>query len=246
MKIVYLNTWGGRMTQPLIEFFKNNQDVDVFCLQEVFHSAHGKEVLYRDGTSFNLFEDIKKVIPEYLGFYYPHYGDHWGLACFVRKDLNVMQEGEVFVYKYKGYVPEQAGNTAKNIQYMTFGIEDNQKITIINFHGLWNGQGKGDTDDRMEQSATIIDFLKNIDHPFILGGDFNLSPDTKSLTMFEDFGLRNLIKENGITSTRTSYYQKENKFADYVFVSKGVQVEDFQVLPDEVSDHAPLCVKINA
>jgi exonuclease III len=39
MKIVFLNTWGGRVGQPLLEFFKNHQDVDVFCLQEVWSNA---------------------------------------------------------------------------------------------------------------------------------------------------------------------------------------------------------------
>ena len=63
--------------------------------------------------------------------------------------------------------------------------------------------------------------------------------------MIESVDLRNLIKEYGITSTRTSLYPKEGKFADYVFTSKGVDVETFKVLPDEVSDHAPLYVKIN-
>ncbi len=56
----------------------------------------------------------------------------------------------------------------------------------------------------------------------------------------EDFGLRNLIKEYGITSTRTSFYTKPEKFADYMLVSPGVEVKDFKVLPDEVSDHSPL------
>jgi endonuclease/exonuclease/phosphatase family metal-dependent hydrolase len=37
-----------------------------------------------------------------------------------------------------------------------------------------------------------------------------------------------------------SFYEKPEKFADYMFVSKGIAVRDFQVLPDEVSDHAPL------
>jgi endonuclease/exonuclease/phosphatase family metal-dependent hydrolase len=75
-----------------------------------------------------------------------------------------------------------------------------------------------------------------------LCGDFNLPPNTKSLAMFEEFGLRNLISEYKINSTRTSFYTKEEKFADYIFVSNGIKVNDFSVLPDEVSDHAPLFI----
>ena len=73
-------------------------------------------------------------------------------------------------------------------------------------------------------------------------GDFNLLPSTESIKMFEDFDLINLIKENNIISTRTSFYKKEEKFADYVFVSKGIKVNEFKVLIDEISDHSPLLI----
>jgi len=74
----------------------------------------------------------------------------------------------------------------------------------------------------------------------VLCGDFNLLPDTESLKRLEGIGLRNLIKEYGITSTRTSFYDKPAKFADYALVSEGIEVKDFKILPDEVSDHSPM------
>ena len=52
--------------------------------------------------------------------------------------------------------------------------------------------------------------------------------------------MRNLIRENNITSTRTELYEKELRMADYIFVSPEVTVKDFKVLPDVVSDHSPL------
>jgi hypothetical protein len=55
--------------------------------------------------------------------------------------------------------------------------------------------------------------------------------------MLEEAGLRNLIKGYGITSTRTSLYKKEHRFADYTFVSENISVIDFKILPEEVSDH---------
>ena len=115
----------------------------------------------------------------------------------------------------------------------------------MNFHGLWNGNGKSDTEDRINQSKKIIEFVKTIKGDFALLGDFNLSPDTESLQMIgRELGCRELIKEYGITSTRTSLYTKPNKFADYVFVSNGIDVIDFKVLPDEISDHTPLLLEI--
>ena len=79
----------------------------------------------------------------------------------------------------------------------------------------------------------------------MLCGDFNLAPDTQSLRMLEAAGLRNLVAEFGVTSTRTSLYRRPERFADYVFVSPGVDVSAFRVLPDEVSDHAPLMLQFD-
>jgi hypothetical protein len=62
-------------------------------------------------------------------------------------------------------------------------------------------------------------------------------PDTESLKKLENIGMRNLIKEFNITGTRSSHYAKPERFADYTLVSDGIKVNDFKVLPDEVSDH---------
>lgn len=92
-------------------------------------------------------------------------------------------------------------------------------------------------------SRKLAGYIENYEGAKVLCGDFNLSPDTESLKMIEALPLRNLVKEYGVTSTRTSYYKKENRFADYVLVNDKVEVIDFQVLPDEVSDHSALMVE---
>lgn len=247
MKIIFLNTWGGRVTEPLKKFFETHQDVDVFCLQEVWSGAL-KEKKDHPEEMENLFSDVGIILNSYEKLFAPvDEGGDYGLAIYYRKTLLPIGFGSSMIHDKEKYFPDRDFTTHKrNLQYVTLQIEDQQKISILNFHGLWNGQGKGDTEDRLQQSEKIITFLKTINHPFILGGDFNLLPDTQSLKRLEDFGLINLVKEYGVINTRTSYYTKENKFADYILVSKGVQVEDFEVLPDEVSDHAPLYVKINA
>jgi endonuclease/exonuclease/phosphatase family metal-dependent hydrolase len=246
MKIMYLNTWGGRVAEPLKKFFESNQDVDVFCLQEVWHDA-SFSVMDKDEQP-DLFSQIGTVLDTYEKVFAPanERGDY-GLAVYYKKSLLKISDDNLMIHDREEFFPDRNITSFKrNLQCITFQVEDCQKLTILNFHGLWTGTGKNDTADRLVQSDTIIAYLKTLKHSFILGGDFNLSPDTESLKKFEDFGLKNLIKEWKIMSTRTSFFTFENKFADYVFVSKGVNVLDFRVLPDEVSDHAPLCVKISA
>ena len=118
---------------------------------------------------------------------------------------------------------------------------NNKVINILNVHGLWTGKGKSDSEDRIKQSQNIIDFIKTLEEETVLCGDFNLNPDTESIKMFENFGLKNLIRENNTSSTRTSLYIKdENPFADYTFVSKDVEVKSFEIMPHEVSDHSAM------
>lgn len=185
-------------------------------------------------------QEISSLLSGYEAYFRPHFMDNYGLMMLVKKDSKVIAEGEVFVYKEKGYVPSgDIGNHARNIQYVTL-LVDGKPLTVINFHGLWNGKGKTDTEDRLNQSRNIINFINSLNSECILCGDFNLLPTTKSLMLFEETGLKNMIKEHNITSTRSSFYQKPEKYADYIFISAGLREKDFKVLIDQVSDHLPL------
>ena len=239
MKLVTLNTWGGRAGKALLlDFFRKYKDVDVFCLQEIskvpFENFEG------------LLQEISEALSGHQSYFHTQYLDHYGLQTLVKKNFAVTEDGEVYVYKYKGYIPEgDVGNHARNIQYITLNLKDGP-ITIINFHGLWDEkvQGKIDTADRINQSKKIVEFVESLSNGFILCGDFNLLPDTESIAILEKAGLRNLIKEYGVTSTRTSFYTKPEKYADYIFVSQGIDVKTFKVLPEEVSDHSALFLEI--
>jgi len=81
--------------------------------------------------------------------------------------------------------------------------------------------------------------MNKFDGEKILCGDFNLNPNTQSVSIL-DRGMKNLIKNFKITSTRSSLYKKDEKFADYMIVSNGINIVNFKVKEDLVSDHLPL------
>ena len=238
MKIVSLNTWGGRVYKPLLEFFKTHSDVDVFCLQEVYHNAV-TEVVKKENfeDALNLHTDIQEILTEYQGYFRPHVDNCYGLAIFAKKDLKVEEEGDIMIFNVHDY--KKGANHSRNLQYLKL-----KNLTIANVHGLWNGKGKTDTEERLDQSKIIKGFLETTNTPNVLCGDLNLLPDTKSIEILELAGMKNLIKEFAVTSTRTSYYTKPEKFADYMFVTPDINVVDFKVLPEEVSDHSALLLEI--
>jgi exonuclease III len=252
MNVISLNIWGGRAgKEGLLKFFEDHRDTtDIFCLQEVWSDRFtvfegrlaGGVPINNEGIMVHALQEIAATLPDHIPYFRTRLLDDYGLCMFVRNSLEVIEEGDIFVHLFKGYVPpegEDIGRHAANLQYVTIN-DQNGPVTVLNFHGLWNGLGKGDSEERLAQSDRIIEYINSLKNPSVVCGDFNLTPDTESIKKFDDAGLENLIKTYGVTSTRTSLYTKPGKFADYVFVSDGVTVNDFKVLPDEVSDHAPL------
>jgi endonuclease/exonuclease/phosphatase family metal-dependent hydrolase len=243
MKLICLNTAGGFVKNELHAFItKHAADTDIFCFQEIFDNAH---VTTLGDIDQNLYTTITELLPNHKGYYAPSQENDEGIAMFIKPTIKLDALGDVFVHRYLNAMEDKERRTlGRNLQYVQF-TQNGQDYTVINVHGLWNGAGKKDTPDRLKQSRKIKDFIKTrAKGKVILIGDLNLEPDTKSLAILEA-GMRNLIKENDITSTRSHYHKWPNKFADYALVSNDLQVIHFEVLQDQVSDHLPLLLEFS-
>lgn len=250
MKLITLNTWAGRAYGPQIEFLKERaRDTDIFCFQEVYHGAEKFE-LPGDNAVTDMYLQYTKLLKEFSGekatANVHEVGEEkipYGLALFVRKDIEVLERGVHEIFTLTEPVKLRDGLVLWNrlLQYVTIPY-GNTTVTIFNLHGLYTGGGKDDESLRLEQSKRIRKFMNEHLGEKILCGDFNLNPNTESLAILEE-SMRNLIKENNVTCTRSHYYEKPGKFADYILVSPGISVKNFQVLQDVVSDHLPLMLE---
>lgn len=124
-----------------------------------------------------------------------------------------------------------------------------QVVHIGNFHGVSRPGEKLDDPVRLRQSRRLLEFFEDKAGPKIIGGDFNLLPETQSIVMFEARGYRDLIKEFRIETTRNrlaweAHPNSKQYFSDYVFVSPEVKLKGFSVPNLEVSDHLPLLLEI--
>lgn len=246
MKLLSLNIWGGQVYEPLIGFIKEQSEtVDIFCFQEMLNGIKGEKsdvISNAPNAIVDIYSQFQDILLGFQGYFAPAQ-DEAGNAIFIRKNIKVLKEDNFFVYRFlNSYKDGKTETMGRNLQYIQFKVEDKQFI-VANLHGLWDPQGKGDTPERIKQFKKVKEFLDNCEGKKILCGDLNLLPDTQSMLILEK-EMKNLVKDYKITSTRSSLYSrfldKNDKFADYVLVSKDVSVKDFKVLSNEVSDHLPL------
>jgi hypothetical protein len=229
MKILFLNCWYGQTEEIFFDFIKEHSfNTDIFCFQEIPPELNQK---------------LKKLLSSHQAIYNSdettHFGFKNGDAIFVLSNLPVLASGKKEFF-------DRDPNEIGYLQYSRIKI-GNTKLLLGNVHGLAHPGTKLDNPKRLIQSRGIIDFFKKENGLKIIGGDFNLLPETKSIGMIEKAGYRNLIKEYKIKSTRNNLSWKNLKedqekqyFADYVFVSKDIKVTSFSVPHNEVSDHLPL------
>ncbi|MBI3984531.1 MAG: endonuclease/exonuclease/phosphatase family protein [Candidatus Levybacteria bacterium] len=257
MKLICLNIWGGIKHDEVLEFIKQKSlDTDIFCFQEIFKSD--KEIIISKGAYSNIKKEVEEALPGFRGYFYPtsNNGDlggyvdfplYFGQETFIKNDIKVLDLGNVFIHKKLNefsLYPNGRPNFPRNFIY-TVLEKNGKKFLVLNVHGFWEPAAKVDNPNRFRQSQIILDFIEKYDIPKVVAGDLNLRITTKALLMFDE-KLRNLVKEYKVKTTRSNLYdakwrvERDDKYADYIFVSRDAIIKDFKVLQDQVSDHLPL------
>ncbi len=83
----------------------------------------------------------------------------------------------------------------------------------------------------------------------VILGDFNLDIGTESVGMFKGEGMKDLIGDCGVTNTRNEniwkkYPDSKQYYSDWAFTGNQIEVRNFQVPYNLVSDHLSLIVEI--
>ncbi len=228
MKIIFLNAWEGHQASDIKKFILTQSvDTDIFCFQESRRNQKSAVFCQELLPQFDLvstdkyFNELKK----------------FNQATFVKKNLKIIDTQTI------GQKDPEVG-----LSLFTQIKSQSNLLNICNVHGIaWPGD-KQDTPARLHQSQLIIDFFQNLNGPKIIGGDFNLDSNIKSVQIFEDNGFKNLIKEFKIPTTRNEIswrkYKNKQLFADFLFVSSDIKIKKFSVPNIEISDHLPLILEI--
>ncbi len=261
MKLISLNTWGGKIYQPLIGFInQHSKDTDIFCFQEM-QDTTSETKQYRNIRT-NLLTEFKQILPDFQVFYFPvirsfddeanpiNFDSTTGSAILVNNSIKVTSQANYIVSQDQPFpkLKEDFSNLPTPLQFINCQI-NNKQYVIFNFHGRPMPGNKLDSPERLEEAKKVKEIIDQKNEAKILVGDFNLLPDTKSIKIYGE-NMRNLIGEFNIRKTRSNlspFYGGPDfqKYADYTFVSKDIDVKSFQVPYVEISDHLPMILKFS-
>lgn len=220
MQIIFFNINRARTDpQGIINFLSSYKlNTDIFCIQE------STKLVEEQLQDFRKIETIKDVAEQGI----------FQTATFVQKNLEIL-ETKVLMQELPLVSP------ALYTKVKTSAGE----VHVINYHCNSIPVDKLDSAERIKGSEEIVKFLKDLKGFKIIGGDFNLFPETKSIQIIENAGYTNLIKRFKITTTRNEIAWKQhphNKhyFSDYAFTGNDVKTKAFEVPYSEISDHLPL------
>jgi len=253
------NIWGGQVFGPLCARLVQLRDrVHIFCLQEVLSSADGVQPYTPVRT--NLLAELQHCLPDHQPLFCNLQSGFnpdgsmtdavdFGQAIFLHRSILLQHHCKRFIFRTENalsVVPSEpvGWGLGRAIQVAAI-VYEHESYVIGNVHGLWHPSGKGDIPERLQQSSNIVAAMQRTSaEKKIIVGDFNVQSQTQSIQLIETAGYRNLITEHGITDTRTVFYHKASRQADYAFVSRAVTVEDFHVDQAPVSDHAALVLAV--
>lgn len=195
-------------------------DADIIALQEV------DERVARSGHV-----DQARRLGELLGMHHAfgsfmdYQGGRYGMAILSRCALRRIEP-----------LPLTEGNEPRIALVVEIMQPDNVVLTVINVHFDW----VRDDGFRFTQAREVAQFLDGLGGPFILAGDFNDVPGSRTLRLFQDRA-REAVKPPDRQFTFSS--TEPQKEIDFVFAAPAAawSVESVNVVSEYMaSDHLPV------
>ncbi len=244
MKVITLNIWfGGMLFDKVVDYLKK-EDAEILLLQEVYDG--NDQSLDKRYQSFSLLKEV-------LGYKYAHFApaflDSTANNIRVNRGNAILTKFPIthaeniffdipYSTEYKDS-EETATFAPRNLQHVTLVIKS-MLLDVFNIHGIWGLDGE-DNQRRLAMSTIIVDAIRKFPN-VLLGGDFNVKPNTQTIANIERY-LTNIFK-NELVSTFNMKYKKANGFSnavvDMIFISKSLRVDSKMQPIVDISDHFPL------
>lgn len=240
MKLLQLNAWTMRLESRIVAMV-NQEAPDIIAFQEVTDS---ESVLGFFPTLSN-FTNKTKYHHQYFSplFNFKMFKGEVDTGNAIVSNLAFEDSQTVFTnleYK-KDFSFEDDDYNIRNFQHVITADQNGKKFHVINTHGYHVYAHKHGNDFTLEACQKIVDYALKLNGPVIITGDFNLQPDSESISIITNH-FRDLSTEFGLETTRNELTQKV-EVCDYIFVNDLVDVKDFYASDIVASDHQGLVLE---
>jgi endonuclease/exonuclease/phosphatase family metal-dependent hydrolase len=254
IKLLQLNMNANNYWDTFIPFI-TSQNFDIINLQELT----GKHTISGNMNSeIDVFEELQKILlSQYNGelsintrYSSDPSNSYMGNATFYKKRFILEKKNILTLHKKTKPFPsekthyEELGRTAIHLKLSI----DDKRISIINAHLAW-AKTPEEEPHQTKQGEIFLKYLENISAPFILSGDFNLSPDQPLVKKIDKLA-RNLTSEYHVTNTlnprthRAQILFPAGVAVDYIYISNDLEVKSLSIIDEDISDHLGLTAEI--
>lgn len=246
MKLLQLNMWMGRLTRQIVPLIEREKP-DIITAQEVF-STNGM-IAFPDRT-FDLLEQVQTA----GGYEYVYFSP----TCDMQMMGYTVEFGNAVISKYPiintetvftsgeimhSVTAENFVENTRNAQFVTIRFE-NTDIMLVNHHGYWEANPLGSAQSVLSMQR-LTDTLRLLDPlPTIVAGDMNLLSKAPAMRLFDDLA-EDLTATHAVSSTLSQLGKVQDVACDHILVNSLIQVVDFRVLSDLVSDHKALTLEFD-
>lgn len=213
--------------------FLRNLNLDIVGLNEVFCSGPGEQ--YSKQTD---------KIARFLN--YSYYAFAMGAKTDWGESIDAIGNSVISKYPIKSIETEPVLSPALNerkpeendwyenrvILKCVFDVCGKEVVFISTHFGL-------NKSERLRMVKSLVEIIDNETRPIVLMGDFNTSPDSLDLIPIYE-RLVNVAEIKGKKYEKTFESSNPTVTLDYIFVSKEINILDFNVVDKVLSDHLPI------
>jgi endonuclease/exonuclease/phosphatase family metal-dependent hydrolase len=242
LKLLQLNAWGGRLEYH-IEDFLQREKPDIICLQESISFSGDRAGLFI--TLENIQKDNRLPFAAFGPvFSFNYMNDKARFGNVILSNQPIIKKEIVFTHleHQDDFVWGKHTSNMRNFVHAVIDVEG-KPCNVITHHGYWVKAHKRGGKETLRQMKILADYVKDLKGPVILTGDFNLIPESESLTELNSI-LINLTVKHKLKTTRTELTTK-TEVCDYIFINDDVKVEEFAAREDNISDHQALVLNFD-
>ncbi len=259
MKLISLNVSLFDDNNSHLTKFLKEQNADIVCLQEVtrpLEKSTDEKYLSKDAIDSStidlkyFFYGAEKIMDDFeiKDFHGKEtfsfkFGGSLELGKYTKSKYKIVKAQNIFLENSLSYSLDLSSWEEEQSRSVLVTDHDlnGKKLRVLNYHGIWTRNKLGNA-KTLSANKTICKLALNTGSEVIICGDFNLFPNTPSMKVFEkDF--TSLVDKFGVKTTRPATNELSSfkrNVVDYIWVSKGLNVKNFEVVDTDVSDHFPL------